>query len=80
MTHWIIAPVIFPALLAPFIVLAARYHIGIQRVISVIGTLAHGLQHSEGCSHPVSRPGTHLWQFSLSLSGNRMHPPGTAAL
>lgn len=40
MTHWIIAPVILPAMLAPFIVLAARYHIGIQRVFSVAGVLA----------------------------------------
>ncbi|NNE80139.1 MAG: monovalent cation/H+ antiporter subunit D [Silicimonas sp.] len=40
MTHWIIAPIILPALLAPFIVLAARYHIGIQRVFSVVGVLA----------------------------------------
>ncbi len=40
MSHWIIAPVLLPALLAPFIVLAARYHIGIQRVLSVAGILA----------------------------------------
>ena len=40
MTHWIILPVVLPALLAPFIVLAARYHIGIQRVFSVMGVLA----------------------------------------
>jgi len=40
MSHWIIAPVILPALLAPFIVLAARYHLGIQRVFAVAGTLA----------------------------------------
>jgi multicomponent K+:H+ antiporter subunit D len=40
MTHWIIAPVILPAILAPFIVLAARYHIGIQRAFSVTGVLA----------------------------------------
>jgi len=40
MTHWIIAPVILPALLAPFIVLAARYHIGIQRAFSVAGIAA----------------------------------------
>ncbi len=39
MTHWIIAPVVLPALLAPFIVLAARYHIGIQRALSVFGAL-----------------------------------------
>ena len=40
MMHWIIAPVILPALLAPFIVLAARYHMGIQRVFSVAGVLS----------------------------------------
>jgi multicomponent K+:H+ antiporter subunit D len=40
MNHWIIAPVVLPAMLAPFIVLAARYHIGIQRVFSVAGVLA----------------------------------------
>ncbi|QGX99678.1 monovalent cation/H+ antiporter subunit D [Roseovarius faecimaris] len=40
MTHWIIAPIILPALLAPFIVLAARYHISIQRVFSLVGVLA----------------------------------------
>ncbi|WP_375229802.1 monovalent cation/H+ antiporter subunit D [Roseobacter sp. S98] len=40
MIHWIIAPVVLPALLAPFIVLAARYHLGIQRVFSVVGVLA----------------------------------------
>jgi len=40
MTHWLIAPVVLPAMLAPFIVLAARYHIGIQRVFSIAGVLA----------------------------------------
>lgn len=40
MTHWLIAPIILPALLAPFIVLAARYHIGIQRIFSVAGVAA----------------------------------------
>ncbi len=40
MSHWIIVPVILPAVLAPFIVLAARYHIGIQRAFSVAGVLA----------------------------------------
>lgn len=39
MTHWIIAPIVLPALLAPFIVLAARYHIGIQRVFALAGVL-----------------------------------------
>ena len=40
MTHWLVAPVVLPAMLAPFIILAARYHIGIQRVFSVAGVLA----------------------------------------
>ncbi|TDT77074.1 multisubunit potassium/proton antiporter PhaD subunit [Litoreibacter halocynthiae] len=40
MNHWIIAPIVLPALLAPFIVLAARYHIGIQRTLSIAGVLA----------------------------------------
>lgn len=40
MSHWILLPVVLPAMLAPFIVLAARYHIGIQRVFSVVGVLA----------------------------------------
>ena len=40
MNHWIILPVILPAIVAPFIVLAARYHMGIQRVFSIVGVLA----------------------------------------
>jgi multicomponent K+:H+ antiporter subunit D len=40
MSHWIVLPVILPAILAPFIVLAARYHIGIQRVLSLAGAIA----------------------------------------
>jgi multicomponent K+:H+ antiporter subunit D len=40
MTHWLIMPIVLPALIAPFIILAARYHMGIQRVFSVVGVLA----------------------------------------
>ncbi|MDE0969150.1 MAG: monovalent cation/H+ antiporter subunit D [Octadecabacter sp.] len=40
MTHWIIALIVLPAMLAPFIVLSARYHIGIQRVFSLFGVIA----------------------------------------
>lgn len=39
MSHWIILPIVLPAFLAPFIVLAARYHIGIQRIISMAGII-----------------------------------------
>ncbi|MFN3823230.1 MAG: monovalent cation/H+ antiporter subunit D [Pseudorhodobacter sp.] len=40
MNHWIIAPVILPALLAPFIVLAMRHDLGLQRIFSTLGTAA----------------------------------------
>lgn len=40
MTHWLILPIILPAFIAPFIVLAARYQISIQRVISVASIVA----------------------------------------
>ena len=39
MTHWLILPIVLPAMLAAFMVLAARYHLLIQRVLSVTGTL-----------------------------------------
>ena len=39
MMHWLILPIILPAFIAPFIILAARYHMGIQRVVSVGGVL-----------------------------------------
>jgi multicomponent K+:H+ antiporter subunit D len=38
MNHWIIAPVILPALLAPFIVLVMRHDLSLQRVFSTAGT------------------------------------------
>ena len=40
MNHWIILPVVLPALVAPFIILAARYHIVIQRAMSLAGITA----------------------------------------
>jgi multicomponent K+:H+ antiporter subunit D len=38
MNHWIIAPVILPAMLAPFIVLVMRHDLSLQRVFSTAGT------------------------------------------
>lgn len=38
MNHWIIAPVILPAMLAPFIVLVMRHDLSLQRVFSTTGT------------------------------------------
>ena len=40
MSHWIILPVVLPAFIAPFIILAARHHIAIQRSMSVAGSVA----------------------------------------
>ena len=40
MTHWIILPVMLPAMVAPFIILAARYHMSIQRVTTVASMIA----------------------------------------
>ena len=40
MMHWIILPIVLPAMIAPFIVLAARHHIAVQRALSVAGALA----------------------------------------
>ncbi|MGB1234128.1 MAG: monovalent cation/H+ antiporter subunit D [Planktomarina sp.] len=40
MIHWLALPVVLPALLAPFIVLAARFHLPIQRTLSVAGVVA----------------------------------------
>ncbi len=78
MTHWIVAPIILPALLAPFIVLAARYHIGIQRVFSVVGVLAligiaAGLawQVSDG-SVIVYRLGDWAAPFGIVVVGDRL--------
>ena len=39
MNHWIIAPVILPALLAPFIVLVMRHDLSLQRIFSTFGTV-----------------------------------------
>jgi multicomponent K+:H+ antiporter subunit D len=38
--HWIIAPVILPALLAPFIILVMRHDLSLQRIFSTVGTAA----------------------------------------
>ena len=40
MNHWLIAPVILPALMAPFIVTAARHDIVLQRVFSITSAVA----------------------------------------
>lgn len=78
MTHWIIAPIVLPAMLAPFIVLAARYHIGIQRVFSIAGvlaliTIAAGLawQASDG-TITLYQLGDWAAPFGIVLVGDRL--------
>ena len=78
MSHWIILPVLLPALVAPFIVLAARYHIGIQRVFSVAGVvglivIAAGLawQASDG-TITLYQLGDWAAPFGIVLVGDRL--------
>ncbi|SEW42128.1 multisubunit potassium/proton antiporter, PhaD subunit (TC 2.A.63.1.1) [Cognatiyoonia koreensis] len=78
MTHWIIFPVILPAILAPFIVLAARYHIGIQRVFSIVGVLAQivictslAWQSSDG-TITLYQLGDWAAPFGIVLVGDRL--------
>lgn len=40
MNHWIIMPILLPALLAPVLVMAARYDIALARMLSVAGSVA----------------------------------------
>ncbi len=40
MSHLIIAPVVLPAILAPFIIMVLRYHLDLQRIFSIAGTVA----------------------------------------
>lgn len=39
MSHWIVAPIVLPAILAPFIIMVLRYHLDLQRIFSVAGTV-----------------------------------------
>ncbi len=40
MNHWIVAPIVLPAILAPFIIMVLRYHLDLQRIFSVSGVVA----------------------------------------
>ena len=40
MSHWIVIPVVLPALLAAVLTLAMRHHASLQRVFSVAGCVA----------------------------------------
>lgn len=38
MSQWIVVPIALPAIVAPFLVMALRYHLGRQRIVSVAAT------------------------------------------
>ena len=40
MNHWIIAPVVLPAVVAPFIIMVIRFHLDLQRIFSLASTVA----------------------------------------
>ncbi|MCA0872451.1 monovalent cation/H+ antiporter subunit D [Seohaeicola saemankumensis] len=40
MNHWIIAPVVLPAVVAPFIIMVIRFHLDLQRIFSLATTVA----------------------------------------
>ncbi|MDX2485801.1 MAG: monovalent cation/H+ antiporter subunit D [Pseudodonghicola sp.] len=40
MNHWIIAPIVLPAVVAPFIIMVMRFHRDLQRVFSVASVVA----------------------------------------
>lgn len=78
MNHWLIAPLVLPALLAPFIMLATRYHMGIQRAFSVAGVsalvaIAAGLawQASDG-TIMLYQLGDWAAPFGIVLVGDRL--------
>ncbi|WP_170335291.1 monovalent cation/H+ antiporter subunit D [Ruegeria arenilitoris] len=39
MNHWIVAPIVLPAILAPFIIMVLRFHLDLQRIFSVAGVV-----------------------------------------
>ena len=40
MNHWIVLPIVLPALVAPFIIMVLRFHLDLQRIFSVAATVA----------------------------------------
>jgi multicomponent K+:H+ antiporter subunit D len=40
LNHWIVVPVVLPAVLGPFIIMVIRHHLDLQRIFSIAGTVA----------------------------------------
>ncbi|MDE4099087.1 MULTISPECIES: monovalent cation/H+ antiporter subunit D [Rhodobacterales] len=43
MNHLLIAPIVLPAIVAPFIIMVVRYHLDLQRIFSIASTVAIAL-------------------------------------
>lgn len=54
MNHWIILPILLPAIVAPVLVLAARYDLGLARALS-LGTAVLALGLALGLLLSISR-------------------------
>ncbi len=62
MNHWIIAPVVLPAMLAPLIAFVMRHDITLARAASVTGTLALGCI-AVGLTVLAAGGGTHVYEL-----------------
>jgi multicomponent K+:H+ antiporter subunit D len=78
MNHWIIAPVVLPAFLAPLLVLWARFNLRGQRILSLAGTLAFALSaavllvQATGGEMGVYRLGDWPAPFGIVLVADRL--------
>ena len=74
MNHWIIVPVVLPALVAPFIVAAARYDLVLQRVFGIAAAVACSRSPSASTCWPPTacRPALRAGR----LAGAVRHRPG----
>jgi multicomponent K+:H+ antiporter subunit D len=78
MNHWIIAPVVLPALLAPLLVLLARHDLRAQRLLSLAGTLTFAalagvlLWQAGGGEIGVYRMGNWPAPFGIVLVADRL--------
>src|SRR3546814_14501174 len=80
MNHWIIVPVVLPSMMAPFIVLALRHDMLLQRVFSAAATVALLAVSialtvaAAGCSPALYAPGNWPAPFGLVLVLARLPP------
>ena len=78
MTHWIIVPIVLPAMMAAIITLAARQHLSLQRILSLASSLV-GLAVALGLAWQAADGTITLYQlgewrapFGIVLVGDRL--------